>query len=131
MPRPKPPSGPWATLLRVAWLAIARGVLLQLALLLVAEPPSIPLQQRIGISGPVLLRPTSQPHPRFPVASVPVRSRARWDRCVSWNAATGHASATAAISAIEGAWIATPALASTAWCGCVGPTAPNSQATDP
>ena len=36
MPRPKPPSGPWATLLRVAWLAIALGVLLQLALLLVA-----------------------------------------------------------------------------------------------
>jgi hypothetical protein len=36
MPRPKPPSGPWATLLRVAWLAILLGVLLQLALLLVA-----------------------------------------------------------------------------------------------
>jgi hypothetical protein len=36
MPRPKPPSGPWATLLRVAWLAIALGLLLQLALLLVA-----------------------------------------------------------------------------------------------
>ena len=36
MPRPKPPSDPWATLLRVAWLAIALGVLLQLALLLVA-----------------------------------------------------------------------------------------------
>jgi hypothetical protein len=36
MPRPKPPSGPWATLLRVAWLAIVLGVLLQLALLLVA-----------------------------------------------------------------------------------------------
>jgi hypothetical protein len=36
MPRPKPPSSPWATLLRVAWLAIALGVLLQLALLLVA-----------------------------------------------------------------------------------------------
>jgi len=35
MPRPKPPSSPWATLLRVAWLAIALGVLLQLALLLV------------------------------------------------------------------------------------------------
>jgi hypothetical protein len=36
MPRPKPPSGPWATLLRVAWLAIVLGLLLQLALLLVA-----------------------------------------------------------------------------------------------
>src|SRR5829696_2332650 len=36
MPRPKPPSGPWATLLRVAWLAILLGLLLQLALLLVA-----------------------------------------------------------------------------------------------
>jgi hypothetical protein len=36
MPRPKPPSGPWATLLRVAWLAILLGVLLQLAVLLVA-----------------------------------------------------------------------------------------------
>jgi hypothetical protein len=35
MPRPKPPSGPWATLLRVAWLAIVLGLLLQLALLLV------------------------------------------------------------------------------------------------
>src|SRR5215217_5295731 len=36
MPRPKPPSGPWATLLGVAWLAIVLGLLLQLALLLVA-----------------------------------------------------------------------------------------------
>ena len=36
MKRPKPPSGPWATLLRVAWLAILLGLLLQLALLLVA-----------------------------------------------------------------------------------------------
>jgi hypothetical protein len=36
MPRPKPPSGPWATLLRIAWLAILLGLLLQLALLLVA-----------------------------------------------------------------------------------------------
>lgn len=36
MPRPTPPSGPWATLLRVAWLAILLGLLLQLALLLVA-----------------------------------------------------------------------------------------------
>jgi hypothetical protein len=36
MPRPKPPSSPWATLLRVAWLAIVLGLLLQLALLLVA-----------------------------------------------------------------------------------------------
>ena len=36
IPRPKPPSGPWATLLRVAWLAILLGLLLQLALLLVA-----------------------------------------------------------------------------------------------
>jgi hypothetical protein len=36
MPRPKTPSGPWATLLRVAWLAILLGLLLQLALLLVA-----------------------------------------------------------------------------------------------
>jgi hypothetical protein len=36
MPRPMPPSGPWATLLRVAWLAIVLGLLLQLALLLVA-----------------------------------------------------------------------------------------------
>ena len=35
--RPKPaPPGPWATLLRVAWLAILLGLLLQLALLLVA-----------------------------------------------------------------------------------------------
>jgi hypothetical protein len=31
-----PPSGPWATLLRVAWLAIVLGLLLQLAVLLVA-----------------------------------------------------------------------------------------------
>ena len=36
MLRPKPPSGPWATLLRVAWLAIVLGLLLQLALQLVA-----------------------------------------------------------------------------------------------
>ena len=36
MPRTKTPSGPWATLLRVAWLAILLGLLLQLALLLVA-----------------------------------------------------------------------------------------------
>jgi hypothetical protein len=36
MLRPKPPSSPWATLLRVAWLAIVLGLLLQLALLLVA-----------------------------------------------------------------------------------------------
>jgi hypothetical protein len=35
MPRPKPPSGPWATLLRVAWLAILLGLLLQVAVLLV------------------------------------------------------------------------------------------------
>jgi hypothetical protein len=35
MPRPTPPSGPWATLLRVAWLAIGLGLLLQLTLLLV------------------------------------------------------------------------------------------------
>jgi hypothetical protein len=34
--QPKPPSGPWATLLRVAWLAIVLGLLLQLAVLLVA-----------------------------------------------------------------------------------------------
>jgi hypothetical protein len=36
MARPTPPSGPWATLLRVAWLAILLGLLLQLALLLLA-----------------------------------------------------------------------------------------------
>jgi len=36
MPRPKTTSSPWATLLHVAWLAIALGLLLQLALLLVA-----------------------------------------------------------------------------------------------
>jgi hypothetical protein len=36
MSRPTPPSGPWATLLRVAWLAILLGLLLQLAVLLVA-----------------------------------------------------------------------------------------------
>jgi hypothetical protein len=36
MPTPKPPSGPWATLLRVAWLAILLGLLLQLTVLLVA-----------------------------------------------------------------------------------------------
>ncbi len=35
-PKPKPPRSPWATLLRVAWLAILLGLLLQLALLLVA-----------------------------------------------------------------------------------------------
>jgi hypothetical protein len=34
--QPTPPSGPWVTLLRVAWLAIVLGLLLQLALLLVA-----------------------------------------------------------------------------------------------
>jgi hypothetical protein len=33
---PRAPSGPWATLLRVAWLAILLGLLLQLAVLLVA-----------------------------------------------------------------------------------------------
>jgi hypothetical protein len=32
MSRPMPPSGPWATLLRVAWLAILLGLLLQLAM---------------------------------------------------------------------------------------------------
>jgi hypothetical protein len=36
MPTPTPPSGPWATLLRVAWLAIALGLLLQVAMLLLA-----------------------------------------------------------------------------------------------
>jgi hypothetical protein len=36
MSRPTPPSGPWVTLLRVAWLAILLGLLLQLAVLLVA-----------------------------------------------------------------------------------------------
>jgi hypothetical protein len=35
-PKRKSPSSPWATLLRVAWLAILLGLLLQLALLLVA-----------------------------------------------------------------------------------------------
>ena len=35
MLRPKSPSGPWVTLLRVAWLAILLGLLLQLAVLLV------------------------------------------------------------------------------------------------
>jgi len=35
-PKPKPPRSPWTTLLRVAWLAIVLGLLLQLALLLVA-----------------------------------------------------------------------------------------------
>jgi len=35
-PRPTAPGGPWVTLLRVAWLAILLGLLLQLALLLVA-----------------------------------------------------------------------------------------------
>lgn len=34
--RPRAPSGPWATLLCVAWLAIVLGLLLQLAMLLVA-----------------------------------------------------------------------------------------------
>src|SRR6266536_1042980 len=34
--RPKPKPSPWATLLRGAWLAILLGLLLQLALLLVA-----------------------------------------------------------------------------------------------
>jgi hypothetical protein len=36
MPTPKPSSGLWATLLRVAWLAILLGLVLQLAALLVA-----------------------------------------------------------------------------------------------
>ncbi len=35
-PKAAAPPGPWATLLRVAWLAILLGLLLQLALLLVA-----------------------------------------------------------------------------------------------
>jgi hypothetical protein len=35
-PNPTTPPGPWATLLRVAWLAILLGLLLQLALLLMA-----------------------------------------------------------------------------------------------
>jgi hypothetical protein len=35
-PKAAAPPGPWATLLRVAWLAIALGLLLQLAVLLVA-----------------------------------------------------------------------------------------------
>jgi Family of unknown function (DUF5317) len=35
-PKPTTPRGPWAKLLRVAWLAILLGLLLQLALLLVA-----------------------------------------------------------------------------------------------
>jgi Family of unknown function (DUF5317) len=35
-PKPKAPPGPWTTLLRVAWLAILLGLLLQLALLLIA-----------------------------------------------------------------------------------------------
>jgi hypothetical protein len=77
-----------------------------------------------------MLRPRSQLQTRLPLASTPPRSRSRSDHCASWNGATGHASATAATSALTGAWTAIPALASTAWCGCVGPTAPNSQATD-
>ena len=36
MSRPTPPGGPWATLLRVAWLAILLGLLLQVTMLLVA-----------------------------------------------------------------------------------------------
>ena len=36
MSRPMPPSSPWAMLLRVAWLAIVLGLLLQLTMLLVA-----------------------------------------------------------------------------------------------
>jgi hypothetical protein len=59
------------------------------------------------------------------------RARSWWGRCASWSGATGPVSATAATSALAGVWAATPALASTAWSGCVGPTAPNSQATDP
>src|SRR4029450_3982905 len=43
-PKAAAPPGPWATLLRVAWLAILLGLLLQLAVLLVAvgfgTPPS-------------------------------------------------------------------------------------------
>src|SRR5215211_7065685 len=35
-PRPTAPTNPWATLLRVAWLAVLLGLLLQFALLLVA-----------------------------------------------------------------------------------------------
>jgi hypothetical protein len=35
-PKAAAPPGPWATLLRVAWLAILLGLVLQLALLLVA-----------------------------------------------------------------------------------------------
>ena len=81
-------------------------------------------------AGPVLLRPTSQPHTRLPLASARARSRSRSDRCARWTGATGYGSATAATSALEGAWTAIPALASTAWSGCAGPTAPNSQATD-
>jgi hypothetical protein len=46
MPTPKPPSGPWATLLRVAWLAIVLGLLLQLALLLVATGFGAPAGSR-------------------------------------------------------------------------------------
>jgi hypothetical protein len=36
MSRPIPPSSPWAMLLRVAWLAILLGLVLQLTMLLVA-----------------------------------------------------------------------------------------------
>jgi hypothetical protein len=36
MPRPTTRSGPWVTLLRVAWLAVVLGLLLQLTLVLVA-----------------------------------------------------------------------------------------------
>jgi hypothetical protein len=96
-----------------------------------SELTSIPRQERIGPSRPVLLRPASRPQTRFPPLSAPARSRrSRLGRCASWSGATGPASATAAISGLAGAWTATPALASTAWSGCAGPTAPNSQAPD-
>jgi hypothetical protein len=208
MPRPTPPSGPRATLLRVAWLAIALGLLLQLAMLLLApgfgkdsSPDrswprrsrrcrgrcwSVSASPRPGghqgppaaggltglLAAPALLargvndccsrrlrpgrlhrrdpqNPLDPPaaadrpltaslaaaaeqtplHPRFPLVAAPARSPSRWGRGVSWNGATGPGSATAALSTPAGTWTATPTLANTAWSGCAGPTAPNSQAT--
>ena len=76
--------------------------------------------------GPVAAAAEQTPPSPVPVGVSSRPVTLRWGRGVSWTGATGHASATAAISALEGAWTATPALASTAWCGCVGPTAPNS-----
>ena len=75
MRRPTPPSGPWVTLLRVAWLAI----------LLAAAGPAAGGSRMALPSAPALLAETSRPCPgrcwsvsASPSAAWPPKARCRW-----------------------------------------------------